>query len=113
MNIAQTIPLADTWGMHGDIGTGWWIVMMVAMVLFWGAIILGVVWLIRRGFEGGPGRRPHTAIEVLDHRFAQGEISAEEYRARRAVLANGTAEPNGHHNDEPLTAPPAGEGRRS
>ena len=28
MSLATTVPLADTWGMHDDIGTGWMIVMM-------------------------------------------------------------------------------------
>jgi putative membrane protein len=111
VNVAQTIPLADVWGMHG-VGAGWMIVMMVLMVLFWGAIILGIVWLIRRGFDGLPGRQARTPTEVLDHRFAAGEISAEDYRARRELLVNATAERNGDHNDQPITAPGAGEGRR-
>jgi hypothetical protein len=36
MTIAQTLPVADTWGMHGDVGTGWMLLMMALMVLFWG-----------------------------------------------------------------------------
>ena len=47
MNIAQIIPLADTWGMHGDVGWGWMALMMTLMVLFWAAVIFGIVWLIR------------------------------------------------------------------
>ena len=52
MNIAQAIPLADTWGMHGDVGAGWMILMMSLMVLFWGAVIFGIVWLIRGATRG-------------------------------------------------------------
>jgi len=118
VNIAQAIPLADTWGMHGDVGGGWWIVMMVLMVLFWGAIIFGVVWLIRGVTRGGPapGERlvsRESPVEILERRFAEGEITAEDYRARREVLVNGTAEAKGAHTDEPLTAPQAAEGRHS
>lgn len=61
------------------------IVMMIGMVLFWGLLILGIVWLIRSapwGTHHGPG----TPLEVLDRRFASGEINAEEYRERRSVL---------------------------
>ena len=92
MNIAQAVPLADAWGMHGDVGAGWWIVMMVAMLLFWGAVIFGVVWLIRGIARGGsaPGERHvsrESPVEILERRFAEGEISAEDYRARREVLA--------------------------
>ena len=39
MNIVQTIPLADTW-MHG--GWGWMSLMMIPMLLFWGAVIFGI-----------------------------------------------------------------------
>src|SRR6266508_5786550 len=46
VNIAQTIPLADTW-MHGGWGWGWMSLMMIVMVLFWGAVIFGIFCLIR------------------------------------------------------------------
>ena len=89
MDIAMTLPLADTWGMHGDdVGTGWMIVMMVAMALFWGGIILGIAWLIRGGFESWRAGRGETPIGILERRFAEGAISAEEYHERRDVLAN-------------------------
>jgi putative membrane protein len=91
VNIAQAIPLADAWGMHGDVGAGWWIVMMVVMLLFWGAIIAGVVWLIRGASWGGSAKR-ESPVEILERRFAEGEITEEAYRARRDVLVNaGTA----------------------
>ena len=100
MSITQTLLLADTWGMHGDVGAGWWVVMMVAMVLFWGAIVAALVWLIRGVTRGGstPGERLVTRespVEILERRFAEGEITAEDYRARREVLVGGTAEPQG------------------
>jgi putative membrane protein len=82
--------LADTWGMHGDIGTGWWIVMMVAMLLFWGGIILGIIWLVRGGTDAWRGGRRETAAEILERRFAEGAISVEDYHERREVLETGT-----------------------
>jgi putative membrane protein len=95
MNLAQTIPLADTW-MHGGWGWGWMSLMMVMMVLFWGAVIFGVVWLIRgaawgRSVPEGPVSI-ESATEILDRRFAEGEIDEEDYRARREVLS-GRGEP--------------------
>jgi uncharacterized membrane protein len=108
MNIAQTIPLADTWGMHGsDIGWGW---MMIPMVLFWGAIILGVAWFIKGSARGWstPAETPvslETPVEILERRFAEGAISPDDYRARREVLVNGTAEANDAHEEVPLAAP--------
>ena len=104
MTIASTIPLADTWGMHGDdVGAGW----MIVMVLFWGAIILGIVWLIR-----GSGRHwavpaesripTESPLEILERRFAEGAISIEDFKARRKALTEGSAQANG-----PDDAPPA------
>ena len=97
MNIAQIIPLADTWGMHGDdVGWGWMALMMTLIVLFWAAVILGIVWLIRGVARGG---RPtseetlagqETPVQILERRFAEGALTVEGYRARREVLVNGS-----------------------
>ena len=95
MDIAQVTPLADTW-MHGGWGWGWMVLMMAMMLLFWGAVIVGIIWLIR-----GAGLAPwtherdvtkETSVEILERRFAEGDISEEDYRARRDVLA-GRGEP--------------------
>ena len=116
MNVAQTIPLADTW-MHGGWGWGWMTMMMAVMLLFWGAVIFGIFWLIRgtaRG-ESAPGGTPvskESPVEILERRFAEGAITAEDYRARREVLVNGAAESNGSHKDEPQAAPQVVGGRR-
>jgi putative membrane protein len=112
MTLAHTAFLADTWGMHGDIGWGWMALMMVLMVLFWAAIIVGVVWLIRAAFDRRPGPRSESPTEVLERRFAEGAISVEDYRERREVLGNGNREPKGAHEDELLTAPRVAEGRQ-
>ena len=105
MNIAQAIPLADTWGMHGDVGWGWMIFMMVLMVLFWGAVILGIVWLIREGFDRRSAPRTESPTEILERRFAEGAISVEDYHARRDVLGNAAGRSNGARNGEQLAAP--------
>src|SRR5215207_7492081 len=112
MNIATTVPLADTWGI--DIGTGWVIAVAVMMVLCMGAMMFGM-----GGMGGGSARRwsmpwdrfmaRESPLETLEHRFAAGEISVEDYRARREVLVNGDAKPNGDHEEEALTTPRAGE----
>ena len=68
------------------------IVMMFLMVLFWAAIILGIVWLARGSFDGRrEGRRREAPLEVLERRFAEGAMSIEEYRQRREVLGDGAA----------------------
>jgi putative membrane protein len=56
------------------------------MVVFWGLVIVGVVWLIRALMAERQGHGGASPIEVLDRRLASGEISPEEYRERRDVL---------------------------
>ena len=69
-------------GMFG----GWWLIGMGLMVLFWMAIILLVVWVVRNLFprESRSGRA--QALETLQQRYAEGEISAAEYEQARARL---------------------------
>ena len=88
--MSSLLLLADTWGMHdNDIGTGWMMVMMLGMVVFWGLVILGVVWLVRE--FGHPSRRSSAddPLTILDRRFANGEITAKEYEQRRRLLGAG------------------------
>ncbi|MFN8215117.1 MAG: SHOCT domain-containing protein [Solirubrobacterales bacterium] len=74
------------WGNHmGNWGAGWWILMAFLMVVFWGLVIVGIVWLVRSLTPGHGGHRA-TPIDVLERRLASGEISPEEFRERRATL---------------------------
>jgi putative membrane protein len=88
MNILSTALLifADTWDMH-DWGGGWWVVMVLVMLLFWGLVIAGIVWAIRAASGPRPADGSKTAREVLDERLAAGDISVEEYEQRRDLLA--------------------------
>ena len=115
MNPAQITFLADGFGMHdGDAGIGWLIVMVPLMLLMMG----GMMWMMMRGMGGGsaPSESSGTTespVDILERRFAEGEISIEEYRARREALVNGIANESGERDEQPLTASQAGEGRRS
>lgn len=80
--IGAVLPLANAWH-DGD--PGWWVVFFP---LFWLLVIGGAFLLLRNsGRWGGPrGPARETAIEVLERRYAEGELSAEEYHERRSVL---------------------------
>ena len=84
----SSLLLADGFDMHGDFGAGWWIVMMLGMILFWGLIVAAIVWVVR---EVTQSRAAHAASEtasaMLDRRLASGEITTEEYGERKALLA--------------------------
>jgi putative membrane protein len=74
------------WGMWGFWGV-WGLVMMVIMVVFWALVIAGLVlglrWLV------GQGRAPSDdrALQVLRERYARGEISKEEFEAKKRDLS--------------------------
>ena len=105
--IAQAVPFADTWSMHGgDVGFGWWLVMTMGMVLFWGGVVALVVFLLRgdargnRSQEAAPaGPTPH---EVLDRRLAEGSIDVGEYERRRRLLQS--SEPSAESDDAAVGA---------
>ena len=57
----------------------------LSMGFIWLAIIAGIVWLVR-GTADSPARQSDSARRVLDERFATGDISVEDYEARRRIL---------------------------
>lgn len=84
---AVTVPFAHYgWEEHMDWGGGWWVVMAIGMIVFWGLVIAGIVWLMRSTPWRSIGHRDGSALDLLDRRFAAGEMSVEEYRERRAIL---------------------------
>jgi putative membrane protein len=64
---------------------GWWIPFGP---LFWLLLIVGIVFLARARSGRPPwtGGGRETGIDVLERRFAEGELSLEQYRERRSVL---------------------------
>lgn len=78
----------EGWGMHPMWGVWglWGIGMMVVMFVFWALVITGIVlgirWLV------SPPREPRSdrALAVLRERYALGEISKEEFEAKRRDL---------------------------
>jgi len=66
--------------------------MMLLSLLFLGLILVGAVFIIRSFSEGGPrARQPdaNRALDILDERFARGEIDQSEYEERRRILTGG------------------------
>jgi putative membrane protein len=70
--------------MYGWHGGGWGILWMV---LSWG-VLAAIVVLVFRSISRGPAGSSERAGagEILDERFARGEISEDEYRERKRVL---------------------------
>lgn len=78
----------DQWGW----GLGGYFLMLLVMVLFWGAVIALVVWGVRQFRPaGGPSGGEPNAMRILEERFARGEIDADEFERRREILRGGPA----------------------
>lgn len=67
--------------MDGWDGSWGWMVAMMAMMA---VVIVAIVWIIRSAITSNSNSdRPET---ILRQRFAQGEITEEEYRSRKHEL---------------------------
>ena len=69
-------------------GGGGWLVMILMMLAFWALVVVAVLALFRGTRDAGASTRSarRDPMEILEERFARGEIDAEEYRARQDVL---------------------------
>lgn len=56
------------------------------MWLLWIPVILALVWLGATFVRGYSGRKSKSALEILDERFARGEIDREEFEKTRDAL---------------------------
>lgn len=76
-------------GWYGD-GPGWagWVAMTLMMLVFWGLLIVGGIAVYRGSIRNGDrqGEGKLDPEQVLDQRFARGEIDADDYRTRRELL---------------------------
>ena len=85
---------ADTWGggWHGGWGWGHMFFGSFMMLVFWGGLIILIIFAVRlmgrgpaRGSDGpAPGNR---ALDILEERYARGEIDKEEFEERRRLLS--------------------------
>ena len=66
--------------------SGWWLIGMGMMILFWIAIILLLIWIMRSLFPRQMPSGRDLALETLRQRYAAGEINAAEYEQARARL---------------------------
>ena len=80
------------WGMHMMWGS-WGVGMMIMMLLFWALLIVGLIflirWLIAAGNQGRQGRAEHSpesALDILQKRYARGDITKQEFDEIRRDL---------------------------
>ena len=86
--IAHLIPLlfGDFDG-HMDWDGDWGVGMMIGMILFWVVLIVAIVWLVREfGSRAAHAHPDDDPLRILDRKLAEGSISPDDYRERRAIL---------------------------
>jgi putative membrane protein len=84
---------ADDWGGGWHDGWGWGHMFFGSfmMLLFWGGLIILIV-LAVRWMGGGPARggdgpaQGKRALDILEERYARGEIDKEEFEERKQLL---------------------------
>lgn len=78
---------------NGNMGGWGYALMVISFVLFWGAVIAGIVLLARALGPASQGRNnglhSRYAEDLLAERYARGEIDETEYIARLDVLRRG------------------------
>lgn len=78
------------WGMMESWGGLWWgPIGMIIWLLLLVAIVVAVVWMVRSTGQGGgrelPPRRS-AGLDVLEERYARGEIDRDEYVQKKRDL---------------------------
>ncbi len=69
----------EPWGFGA--GT-FFLIFMFLMIAFWGAVIMGLAYLVKWIVAAGKRREirsDDTALDILKKRYARGEISKEEF----------------------------------
>lgn len=83
----------STWD-HPHMWGGWGSMIFgpITMILFWGIIIVSIVLAVRwlgGGLAGGtPPQARKTPLEILQERFARGEIDKDEFAERKRLLSD-------------------------
>ncbi|GAB4532965.1 MAG: hypothetical protein Kow0063_14250 [Anaerolineae bacterium] len=73
-------------------GLGFGVFGLLFMLLFWGGLVALAIWLVSalfpRGKQGAdfPVDRDLSAREILDTRYARGEITREQYELMKQDL---------------------------
>lgn len=75
----------DMMGRGYGISGGWFGMMLIPLTII-GVIIYAAVKLSNNNNHGGNQRQYDKSIEVLNERFAKGEITEEEYSRKKEML---------------------------
>jgi len=78
---------SSPWRMHESLDWGMWLGPLL-MIIPVALLIMAIAALVRWIGERDGGARSRTAHDILDERYARGEIDREEYLRRRDDIAS-------------------------
>ena len=62
----------------------------IMMIIFWAAIILFIVWIVKEVSGRNNSNKPRhgkSALEILEERYAKGEIDKKEFEEKKKDLS--------------------------
>jgi putative membrane protein len=77
------------WGwMHGGMGLPFWLLGAGFRLVFLAAVVVGIVFLVRSfGRQGWRGHHEESALDILQKRYARGEITREQFEEMKRSLS--------------------------
>jgi len=93
------------WGNH--MGTGDWIFSILGTLIILGLIVGLIVWIVSPNSrsQNSPDATGASAREILDRRFASGELTAQDYEQLREALNDAPALTSSSQPREPAGVP--------
>ncbi len=82
----QNDPYIATWG-YEHMGYGGWLFGPLMMILVFSIFVGAFVLILKLLGIGGSAKSSRSALDLLDERFARGEIDRQEYEERRSALS--------------------------
>ena len=78
----QTSPYTGPWpGWHAHWPGFWWICPLMMLFMFFAVVLF----VLRRN-RGYRGATPESALDILNKRYARGEIDKEEYDEKKTTI---------------------------
>jgi len=75
------------WG--GGWGFGWMFPLLFLVAIVFLVVVLGSRWAGHRHWGAGGGDPTFTALQILNERFAKGEIQKQEYEEKKSAILSG------------------------